>query len=244
MMDSSRAAPYDTDEGPKQECRQTFIEAIARHIPEPRNFLMLPSKHAHDAVLVSHRWPKARIIGVERDIAIFEHIDRTYPNIVPFRGTVGEYLASHIDLFRAGRLSPFDASFLDYTGQASPANVADVCELAAHFTRPVSLIGLTFTKHPRHEAGSVESMVHTSAFLSEEETYGQANWNTSLNVANAICGCLEGGMEIPDRRGVVRTVPGIANCLRSLEILHHQEYRSVERSVLMYFIILKVEKFS
>jgi hypothetical protein len=203
--------PYDTTEGPKQECRVRFIQAVAEHIADPRHFFMLPSRNAHDAILVSQHWPHARIVGVEQDTAIFDYIDRTHRNINPFRGTVRDYIEFHREAFRTCRIKPFDAAFLDYTGQASRSNVADVCEFITHFTKQVSLVGLTFTKRARHEASSVEQMVRLATYLDEDETFGLSDWNTSLNLANAVCGCLEGGIEVPDGLGQFPRSSGVTS---------------------------------
>jgi hypothetical protein len=174
-------APYATNTGPKQKCREAFIAAVRENIPQPRNFFLLPSKDAHDAVLVHRNWPHARIVGVEKDTMIFDYIDRQHHNIYPFKMTVHQYVSA----FRYIPQPPFDAAFIDYTGTASLTNVADVCDFTAYLAAPTFILGLTFVKNARGKMSSVEGVIRDTIWLEEEETYDLLPINTST--VSVIC---------------------------------------------------------
>jgi hypothetical protein len=229
-------APYATRTGPKQECREAFIAAVRANIVQPRNFFLLPSQDAYDADLVHQHWPQARITGVEKDTAIFDHLDRQHPNIYPFKMTVHQYV-SH---FRHITQPPFDAAFIDYTGTASLTNVADVCEFTAHLAAPTFILGLTFIKNARSKMSSVEGMIRDTIWLEEEEVYGQKPLNTTLNVATMVCTALNQGVSPGGGR---EKTPPLAHKLSSLDILDQREYQADETSTKMHFIILRVRRF-
>src|SRR3954470_6784486 len=111
-------APYDTTTGRKQDCRVTFINAVREHIPNPLSFFTLTSENAHDARLIHEAWPQASIRGVEKKTDVFNHILNHHHIIDPYKGTVGEYVRDHADMFRRGKYRYFDAAFIDYTGTA------------------------------------------------------------------------------------------------------------------------------
>jgi hypothetical protein len=232
--------PFDTATGEKQICREHFIAAIADHIPNPSDIFVLPSENARDALMLWERWPEVRIEGVERDGALFEHINRTHRRLRVLRGTVGGYIRTWMVGDRELKAPTFDAAFLDYMGAAKPDDVVDICNFVDILSASRFVLGLTFMKAARGASERVEDFVRTKAWLEEDEEFDDGNaWNTSQNLANAICQAIERGYQA---NGRPRT-RAMAADIRRLDLLLARTYRANPKSAEMHFIVLYIERF-
>jgi hypothetical protein len=233
-------APFDTIAGEKQICRERFVTAIADCIPNPSDIFLLPSENARDATMLWERWPEVRIDGVERDGAIFEHINRTHRRLRVYQGTVGGYIRTMLVRDRELKAPTFDAAFLDYMGAAKPDDVADICSFVDILAKPRFVLGLTFIKAARGASERVEDFVRSKAWLEEDEEFDDGNaWNTPQNLANAICHAIERGYQAKDRS---RT-RAMAADIRRLDLPVARTYRANAKSAEMHFIILYIERF-
>jgi hypothetical protein len=236
---SAMTAPFDTTTGEKQICRERFIAAVADYISNPSDIFVLPSENARDATMLWERWPEVRIDGVERDEAVFKHINRTH-RLRVYHGTVGGYIRTMIDCDRELKAPTFDAAFLDYMGAAKPGDVADICGFVDILSKPRFVLGLTFMKAARGASDKVEDFVRSKAWLEEDEGFDDGNaWNTAQNLANAICQAIERGYQAKDRP---RT-RAMAADIRRLDLLVAHTYRANLKSAEMHFIIIYIERF-
>ena len=233
-------APFDTATGEKQICRERFIAAIAEYIPNPSDIFVLPSENARDATMLWERWPEVRIDGVERDNAVFEHINRTHRRLRVYQSTIRGYIRTMMVRDRELKAPTFDAAFLDYMGAAKPDDVADICNFVDILSTSRFVLGLTFIKAARGASDKVEDLVRSKAWLEEDEEFDDGNaWNTSQNLANAICRAMERGYQAKDHS---RT-RAMAADIRRLDLLDARTYRANAKSVEMHFIILYIERF-
>lgn len=219
---------WNTVTGPKQECRETFISGIRDHITAPTDFFVLPSEDAHDANLIKGEWPISRIRGVERDKAIWSTIDAAHLHVDTWNMDITEYV-------RRESSSPtrvFDAAFLDYTGWMSEGNLGDVATFAARLSKPKFMLAVTFQKNARRERDRVRDSVLKHSCLEDNdlrtvEDNDTGEWNSSLYIADAICGAIE--EKLPQQ-------------INRLEILHHRQYRALNGSAEMFFATILVER--
>jgi hypothetical protein len=241
MRSSSVERPYDTDSGPKQECRERFVSAIRNHIDTsmPHIFL-LPSKLALDANLLRREFPKCSLFGVENDPKTFEMVD-TSMGLVLDQCSVHAYVTQKAKVLKPRH---FDAAFLDFEGFASFGNVADVCEFVANdqliWPGRKTVLAATFGKYPRGETGMVETLVRRKSWLNEDQERREKGqpWNTHRDVACMLAGHLNSGINEQSRE-----VPALRSRLRVLRLLEDREYKANPDSTPMYFLIFLIEKY-
>jgi uncharacterized protein (DUF2132 family) len=222
--------PWQTQEGEKQACRETLVEAIRTHLAKPADFFVLPSEDAHDVYMLKDAWPKSRIQGVERDPEVCRIIRERHTDVLVSRMTVTDYLRRERE-HPSGQL--FDAAFLDYTGWLSHQNLQDVVQFACLLAKPKFILGLTFMKNARKARAEVEQTVLNHSCLDDDdleavEDLGAANWNRPIYIADTVCAAIE------------RAVGGD---LQTLSILDAREYRAGEKSAEMFFAVILVERF-
>ena len=142
-------------------------------------------------------------------------------------------LARVVDAMAEGELTPSEAA-------AKPDDVADICNFVDILSTSRFVLGLTFIKTARGASARVEDLVRSKAWLEEDEEFDDGNaWNTSQNLANAICRAMERGYQAKDHS---RT-RAMAADIRRLDLLDARTYRANAKSVEMHFIILYIERF-
>ena len=218
---------YDITTGEKQNCRELLIKHVKENITDPANCFLLPGEFAHDAKLVQDNL-NCRISGVERDKRIFDKIEREFRWIHIENLSVQEYINKHTN---AGSVK-FDFAFLDYLGEYNSDRQQEINGIIRHLMKPKSIIGLTFQKAARQIGKEArDEMVYGN--IPFEWTYADTDptieWekeeaNTPLNIAMVI-------------QGKLLNILGDKN----VDILEANEYKAREKSVPMFFILLRVE---
>ena len=227
--------PWSVVSGEKQNCRMDFIAATRDHIPNPRNFFILPSEDAHDATAIHSQWPSARIAGIEQDTKVFEHIEAKHLNVHIEHMTMRKYV-DRMALYPNG--VEFDSAFIDYTGMLTRQRLHEVCKFVAFGTKPKSVVALTFQKSARSKYEQVRDLVSDLSWLEDIDSDDVAindgsGWNKAEYVADTVAGAIESGFD---------GVPAQRARLKRLDILQAREYQATTTSACMYFIVLLIER--
>ena len=207
---------YETDKGPKQECRDLIVQH-AKSL-EPKTIFTLPAKQGL-CVKTFRKHFKSTIIGVERDEKDFKIIQDTL-NIQCYHSDVRQYV--HAQTLKTNH---HDVVFLDYFSFLNMNVIGDIKAFInndniLHPDKPF-IFAITLAKSMR---GQTEDML---SFMSRVVVDGNQRGadNTLEEVNEALVSVL---LESNENLG--------------LECLVKKEYKAQKNSVPMYFLVFKLVK--
>jgi hypothetical protein len=236
--------PFDTSEGHKQECRESFITALSNHLIEPKYTFLLPSAEAHDAKLLRSKWPNIRLVGCEIDTTIYHSIMTAHPFIHMYNCSVNKYINhQYINNPETDKIK-HDAAFLDYMGAPSESIMSDICDFVKYASQKNLILGVTFQRTPRGTADWFYRFLSDNAYLSEEEMYSQTD-NISKEVFTH---------DVDERVLKLNTLEVVTSAIYSLlleeitdmkilNVIDSKLYRATTTSSPMYFILFNISRY-
>lgn len=231
-------APFDTTVGMKQKCREDLVKAIKRYCPKGPNkdFLVLPSREAHDAYLLQKHWPKSIITGLEHDPSIFAYAKAKHRSFKIEHESVAGFVIQE-------RNDQFDAAYLDYMGVADIHRCREIAMFVERYAKDQFVLGLTFCMNARVKIEEVGKLIRDYVALTEEEekaatfdkvwvnglvpSHAVKNvvWNTAANHSQLICGYIDAHTS-----GLL------------CHVINSYSYQARKKSSQMHFCLLYIER--
>jgi len=204
-------------EGSKKEViRDTIVSATKDYIPSPNLIFTLPGKEMIDVELFSAHFPKAIIVGVERNEDDFETIlSNPRPNFLPQLTTVKDYSETKV------KTTHHDVVFLDYLG---PLTQDRREEIKAFVHNPNIL-------HPGRETIVAITLAKANRSGGTEET---------ASFLYDILGSEEEVNNINNIRAIIRN--DIGSRTSRVELLEAFQYVNSAGAAPMYFLLYRVIK--